>query len=116
MAQVAVEELVAGLDGTEVRVVGMPERWAKQMVRGHAKLPVKIVPSEQERIVRKAHASTAHLENVQHRTTRLTLATRELETEVRVAGKDVVAVRPIRDEIRSRVKALLDDLVPAGQS
>jgi protein-tyrosine-phosphatase len=32
------------------------------------------------------------------------------------AGKDVAAVRPVRDEIRHRVKALLDDLVPAGQS
>ena len=31
------------------------------------------------------------------------------------AGKDVAAVRPIRDEIRRRVEALLDDLVPAGQ-
>ena len=32
------------------------------------------------------------------------------------AGKDVAAIRPIRDEIRRRVEALLDDLVPAGQS
>ena len=32
------------------------------------------------------------------------------------AGKDVAAVRPIRDEIRRRVEALLDNLVPAGQS
>jgi arsenate reductase len=32
------------------------------------------------------------------------------------AGKDVAAVRPIRDEIRRRIEALLDDLVPAGQS
>jgi arsenate reductase len=32
------------------------------------------------------------------------------------AGKDVAAVRPIRDEIRRRVEALLDDLVPASQS
>jgi arsenate reductase (thioredoxin) len=32
------------------------------------------------------------------------------------AGKDVAAVRPIRDDIRHRVKALLDDLVPARQS
>ena len=32
------------------------------------------------------------------------------------AGKDVAAVRPIRDEIRRRVEALLDDLVPAGQN
>ena len=31
------------------------------------------------------------------------------------AGKDVAAVRPIRDEIRRRVEALLDDLVRAGQ-
>ena len=32
------------------------------------------------------------------------------------AGKDVAAVRPIRDDIRRRVEALLDELVPAGQS
>jgi arsenate reductase len=32
------------------------------------------------------------------------------------AGKDVAAVRPIRDDIRRRVEALLDDLVPAAQS
>ena len=32
------------------------------------------------------------------------------------AGKDVAAVRPIRDEIRRRIEALLDDLVPAGQN
>jgi arsenate reductase (thioredoxin) len=32
------------------------------------------------------------------------------------AGKDVAAVRPIRDDIRHRVEALLDDLVPARQS
>ena len=32
------------------------------------------------------------------------------------AGKDVATVRPIRDEIRRRVEALLDVLVPAGQS
>jgi arsenate reductase len=32
------------------------------------------------------------------------------------AGKDVEAVRPIRDEIRRRIEALLDDLVPAGQN
>jgi arsenate reductase (thioredoxin) len=32
------------------------------------------------------------------------------------AGKDVAAVRPIRDEIRRRVEALIDDLVPARQS
>jgi protein-tyrosine-phosphatase len=32
------------------------------------------------------------------------------------AGKDVAAVRPIRDEIRRRVEALLDEFVAAGQS
>jgi protein-tyrosine-phosphatase len=32
------------------------------------------------------------------------------------AGKGVEAVRPIRDEIRRRVEALLEDLVPARQS
>jgi arsenate reductase (thioredoxin) len=32
------------------------------------------------------------------------------------AGKDVAAVRPIRDDIRRRVEALLDDLVPASRS
>ena len=32
------------------------------------------------------------------------------------AGKDVAAVRPIRDEIRRRVEALLHDLIPARQS
>jgi cytochrome P450 len=31
------------LEGPEIRVVGLPERWAKQMVRGFAKLPVKFV-------------------------------------------------------------------------
>ena len=30
------------------------------------------------------------------------------------AGKGVEAVRPIRDEIRQRVEALLSDLIPAG--
>ena len=30
------------------------------------------------------------------------------------AGKDVAAVRPIRDEIKRRVEALLAELVPAA--
>ena len=105
MAQVAVEELVAGLDGTEVRVVGTPERWAKQMVRGFAKLPVKIVPIGRSWSVRKAHASTAHLETVQHRSTRLTLATREFETEARVDGKQVVAEGVVALTLHDRRRA-----------
>jgi arsenate reductase len=32
------------------------------------------------------------------------------------AGKGVDSVRPIRDEIRSRVEALIADLLPAGGS
>ena len=86
-AQIALEELLAGLDGTEVRIVGTPERWAKQMVRGFASLPVKFVPSDLVRPVRKPHASAAHVGSVQHRTTRLTLATREFEAAVRVEAK-----------------------------
>ena len=88
MAQVAVEELVAGLDGTEVRVVGTPERWAKQMVRGFASAADQDRPDRAGRTwSARPQASTAHLETVQHRSTRLTLATRELETEARVTGK-----------------------------
>jgi cytochrome P450/ferredoxin-NADP reductase len=91
MAQVLLEELVAVLDDTEVRIVGTPERWAKQMVRGFASLPVKIVSSDVVVQVRKAHASAAHVETVQQRSTRLTLATRELETVARVDAKQQVA-------------------------
>jgi arsenate reductase len=31
------------------------------------------------------------------------------------AGKDVDAVRPIRDEIRTRIETLVADLIPAGK-
>ncbi len=55
-AQVAVEELVATLGSSEIRVVGTPERWAKQMVRGFAKLPVQFAPTAVIRQVRKKHA------------------------------------------------------------
>lgn len=91
VAQVVVEELVALLDGVEVRVVGLPERWAKQMVRGFSSLPVRFVPVGEVQRTTKPHASTAHLEQVQHLSTRVTLATRELETDVRVVGKEMVA-------------------------
>lgn len=37
-AKITVEEL---LDGPDIRVVGRPERWVKQMVRGFSKLPVE---------------------------------------------------------------------------
>jgi cytochrome P450/ferredoxin-NADP reductase len=90
-AQIAMEELVAGLDGTEVRIAGTPERWAKQMVRGFSSLPVEFVASEQVPAVRAALVPAAHVEAVQHRSTRLTLAAREFEADVRVGGKDDVA-------------------------
>ncbi|MFC5319322.1 MAG: cytochrome P450 [Brevibacterium sp.] len=38
MARVMLEELVKGPD---VRIVGMPERWVKQLVRGFSKLPIE---------------------------------------------------------------------------
>ena len=90
-AQVAIEELVAALDGTELRIVGTPERWAKQMVRGFARQPVQIVSAAQAPVAPAALVSAAHVKAVQHRSTRLTLATREFEADVRVGGKDVVA-------------------------
>jgi cytochrome P450 len=44
LARLAGKILVEALvDGPEMRIVGVPERWAKQMVRGFAKLPVKYV-------------------------------------------------------------------------
>ncbi|MFD0440320.1 cytochrome P450 [Streptomyces chartreusis] len=39
-ARIAVQKLVASLDGAEVRVVGTPQRWTKQMVRSFSSLPV----------------------------------------------------------------------------
>jgi cytochrome P450/ferredoxin-NADP reductase len=91
VAQVVVEELLPLLDGVEVRVVGSPERWVKQMVRGFSSLPVQFVPTGTIERTTKPHASTAHLEEVQHLSTRVTLATRELETAVTVAGKETVS-------------------------
>ena len=90
-AQIAMEELVAGLDGTEVRIVGTPERWAKQMVRGFASLPVEFVTGGQMPSIRAKLVPAAHIEAVQHRSIRLTLATREFEAPVRVLAKDDVA-------------------------
>jgi cytochrome P450/ferredoxin-NADP reductase len=90
-AKGAVEELVARLDGDEMRVTGMPRRWAKQMVRGFAKLPVEFVSSKPEAPIRKKHISSLHIETIKHRTTTVTLTTREFEADVRVEGKKVIA-------------------------
>jgi cytochrome P450/ferredoxin-NADP reductase len=91
VAQVVVEELLALLDGVELRVEGSPERWVKQMVRGFSSLPISFVPEGEVQRTTKPHASTAHLEEVQHLSTRVTLATRELETAARVEAKEVVS-------------------------
>ena len=97
-AQVALEEIVAGLGQTEIRVVGVPERWAKQMVRGFATLPVTFVTDEQVQQLRLAGTAAPavdgpppRVEAVQHQSTRLTLATREFEATARVETKSLVS-------------------------
>ena len=90
-AQVAMEELIAVLDDVELRVVGVPERWAKQMVRGFSKLPIKFVTDEPPHSMRLAVATPSHIETVQQKSTRLTLTTREFEAVVRVEGKALAA-------------------------
>jgi cytochrome P450/ferredoxin-NADP reductase len=81
-ARVLLETL---LDGTEFRIVGTPQRWVKQMVRGFATLPIEFITSAQplEQVVGA----------VEHHTTKLTLtaAHRELVTDVRVDRKEIVA-------------------------
>jgi cytochrome P450/ferredoxin-NADP reductase len=93
-AQVALEEIVASLDDSELRVVGVPERWAKQMVRGFAKLPIKFVGAPSVPAMRPpttAERADSQVESVQHHSTRLTLAARQFEAEVRVESKALVA-------------------------
>ena len=79
-ARVLLEEL---LDGTEVRVVGTPERWVKQMVRGFSHLPLGIISEPDVQLTGA----------VAHHATKLTLAsaTRELEVEAVVAGRAAVS-------------------------
>jgi cytochrome P450/ferredoxin-NADP reductase len=96
-ARVMLETL---LGGPEVRVVGMPERWVKQMVRGFSRLPVSLVGHAQS--VEPLVGAVQH-----HNTTKLTLlsATRELETPAVVERKELVAegvvaltLRPLADQ------------------
>lgn len=108
IAQVLLEELVAGLDGDEYRIVGTPERWAKQMVRGFASLPMKIVPTGRDTRKLKPHASAAHVQTLSVGSTRLTVQTKEFEAPVRVAAKTVEA-----DGVVSLLLAEADgDLLP----
>jgi cytochrome P450/ferredoxin-NADP reductase len=97
-AQVAIEEIVTSLGETELRIVGVPERWAKQMVRGFAKLPVRFVPAGP---AERAHVEAGpQLESVQHRSTRLTLAARQFEAEMRVEAKTTVAEGVVALDLR----------------
>ncbi|MGA8211398.1 MAG: cytochrome P450, partial [Nocardioidaceae bacterium] len=95
-ARVLLETLVRG---PEVRVVGMPERWVKQMVRGFSRLPISLVGPSQpvEHLIGAVH----------HHSTTLTLLsdTREVETRAVVQRKELVAagvvaltLRPVADE------------------
>jgi cytochrome P450/ferredoxin-NADP reductase len=91
--RVMVEELIAA--GNEIRIVGSPERWVKQMVRGYSRLPV--------RFPRRLTEGTREIQATHHKSTRLTLESgwsistgeaappREFEAEVRVASKTAVA-------------------------
>ena len=96
-ARMMLETLVRG---PEIRVVGMPERWVKQMVRGFSRLPVGFIGPSQA--VEHLVGAVEH-----HNSTKLTLlsATRELETSAVVKRKDLVAegvvaltLRPVADE------------------
>jgi cytochrome P450/ferredoxin-NADP reductase len=90
-AQVAMEELVNALGELELRIVGLPERWSKQMVRGFSSLPAKFVPTTPAHSMRLAAAAPSHVESVQQKSTKLTLTTREFEAVVRVEGKVLAA-------------------------
>jgi cytochrome P450/ferredoxin-NADP reductase len=91
-AQVAIEELVAALgDELELRIVGVPQRWAKQMVRGFSSLPVAFVADEPAHSMRLASVAPKHVDTLQQKSTRLTVTTREFEAVARVAAKAVVA-------------------------
>jgi len=59
-------------------------------VRGFEKLPIEFAAPEQVPLPRKEHASS-RVASLQHRSTRLTLATREFEAAMRVEAKTPVA-------------------------
>ena len=81
-AQVLLETM---LDGTELHIVGAPQRWVKQMVRGFSRLPIEFRGTSQP---------VEHLVGaIRHHTTKVTLAQvrREFEAEFRVESKDGLA-------------------------
>ncbi|MCM0622465.1 cytochrome P450/oxidoreductase [Nocardioides bruguierae] len=71
------------LDGTEYRVVGSPERWIKQMVRGFSYLPMEVVTGPDEKLTGA----------IDHHASKMTLTPQGtlVETRVVVAAKDLVS-------------------------
>lgn len=114
-ARVAVEELVASLaDDVELRVVGVPERWSKQMVRGFASLPIRFAPNTPPVPMRLASVALKNVDTVQHRSTRLTVTTREFEAVVRVQAKTEAADGVVALSLREATGALLPPWEPGA--
>jgi len=81
------------------------------MVRGFARQPVQIVSAAQAPAIPAALVPAAHVKAVQHRSTRLTLATREFQADVQVGGKDVARSDPAPGSLRaiaSKLPAQID--------
>lgn len=97
-ARIVLEEL---LDGGELHVVGTPERWVKQMVRGFSRLPMRLEPAQGAPAGGVAvERARPRVDLVQNHSTRLTLATREFEAEVTVEAKSVVSDGVVTLELR----------------
>jgi len=97
-ARIVLEEL---LDGGELHVVGTPERWVKQMVRGFSRLPMRLEPAQGAPAGGAAvQRARPRVDLVQNHSTRLTLATREFEAEVTVEAKSVVSDGVVTLELR----------------
>lgn len=90
-AQVAMEELVNALGEQELRIVGQPVRWSKQMVRGFESLPARFVTVEPAQSMRLAVAAPTAVNSVQQKSTRLTVTTREFEAVAVVEAKTLAA-------------------------
>jgi cytochrome P450/ferredoxin-NADP reductase len=114
IAQVVIEELLALLDELEMRVVGIPQRWTKQMVRGFSSLPVTFQPVGEVQRTTKRHSSTTHLDQVQHLSARAALATRERVTAVRVKAKDLVAEGVVALTLESLDESALPEWTPGA--
>lgn len=89
VARVMIEELV---QRAELRVIGNPVRWVKQMVRGFSSLPVEVIEDPYERLTGAE----------QHHATKLTLtgSLQEFQTPVTVAAKTVESEGVVSLELR----------------